>query len=204
MDDQNVRIGPHDADRSEILDRIVRRLRHRWNDRDLRRGPHQQGLPVGRRASDRFRRDRTGRAWPILHDEQLAERLAEGLGDQPGNAVGVTAGGKGNDDPHRLLRPNLRPCRLASDNGGDHDERREKHFLRAHDCVPVRSLYLRLRHLSARLDCKARAITGTLRAPRAARKPEERVRAVWRRGQASLAPLLSRQAASRTRADQVR
>ena len=116
----------------------------------------------------------------------------------------VTAGGKGNDDPHRLLRPNLRPCRLASDNGGDHDERREKHFLRAHDCVPVRSLYLRLRHLSARLDCKARAITGTLRAPRAARKPEERVRAVWRRGQASLAPLLSRQAASRTRADQVR
>ena len=112
-------------------------------------------------------------------------------------------GAKGTTDPHRLLRPDLRPCRLASDNGGDHDERREKHFLRSHDCVPLRSLYLRLRHLSARLDCKARAITDALSAARgkkATRKGSERYGGGVRRA----SPRCSRQAASRTRADQVR
>jgi hypothetical protein len=107
VDDQNIRIGPNDADGSKILDRIVGRLRRQRNDYDLRRASHQQHVSVGRRAGDRFGRDRAACRWAVLDHELLPKRVAEGLRDQTRNAVAIAARCKGNDDLDRLLRPDL-------------------------------------------------------------------------------------------------
>src|SRR5215472_18634146 len=108
VDEENVRIGPDDADGSEIFHRVVRRFRRYRENRDLRWASHQQHMSVGGRAGDRFRRERADRSWAVLDHELLPKRVAERLCDKTRNAVAIAARREGNEDLDRLLRPNLR------------------------------------------------------------------------------------------------
>ena len=130
MDDQHVRIGLNDADGSKIFDRVVGRAGRQRNDRDLRRGSHQQHMSVGRRTGDRFGRERTGRRRAILDHELLPKRVAERLRDQTGNAVGISPRREGNHDLDRLLRPNLRACGGHRARNNEHGQCRQKHAWR--------------------------------------------------------------------------
>ena len=59
-------------------------------------------MSVGRRAGDRFGRERAARSWAVLDHELLPQRVAERLRDKTRNAVAIAARRKGNDDLDRL------------------------------------------------------------------------------------------------------
>ncbi len=108
MHGQSGRTGRDEADRREILHRVVARVQDRRHDGDNRQAAHEQRIAVGRRACRRLSADRATRASPVLDDELLSEHLAEALPNDPGDAVGNSARRIGHDDPDRPLRPRLR------------------------------------------------------------------------------------------------
>ena len=124
---QHLRRNAEQADRREILHRVVAHLGDRRERRDGRRRRPQEGVAVRRRAGDRLGRDAAVAADAVLDDELLAERLAEPAAREPRHDVDVAAGRERHQDLGRPLRPGLgrgrrrgaKPCDGERRDGGE-------------------------------------------------------------------------------------
>jgi len=67
-------------------------------DRHHRRGRHENGVAIGRRAGDGERPGHAAAAWPVLDHERLSQPLLEPLPQQPRQKFGTSAGRKGHDE----------------------------------------------------------------------------------------------------------
>ena len=103
---QERRVHP-EADRSEILDRVVRHLRIDRRTRCEASGSSQQnGVTVGGRLGGKAMADRRARSGAIVHHDLLSERLGQPRGERAPGRVGRSARRIGHDHadrPHGVL-----------------------------------------------------------------------------------------------------
>ena len=120
VDDQHLRAGADQADRREVLHRVVGRLaERRERSKPCRCRPRRSVCPSARRAHDIRRRERAHGADAVLDHELLAEHLGEPRAGDAREIVDIAAGGEADQHAHRLLRPVLRK-------GGRRGERRRE------------------------------------------------------------------------------
>jgi hypothetical protein len=139
--DQGKRADRYHADREQVLLRIVRRLRHRGHDRNLRQRCLKQGVAVGGRPGHHVGRD--GAVCPrLVLDDELSPQLGtEPLGHDASDAVRVATGRVGHDDRDRALRPRLSmgAGRCQRDCHGQDCYRQDSHEAQmptVHGCLP--------------------------------------------------------------------
>jgi len=121
MHGENVGTEGHDGDGAQIVDREALVFGRALIDRKGG-GGGEEGVAVGRRAADRFRREIAAGATAVFHHHRMSEALAELLPNQAGDDVGNAAGREGNLQRDVLRRIGLRPSRLRDGGGGGHDE----------------------------------------------------------------------------------
>ena len=104
-------------------------------------------MTVGRRTCDRLGCERTAGAWSIFDDKLLNKYVAEALRHDARDAVGISAGRKGNDNPDRPARPVLRLCGQGPTESDKSGEYCRKHIPRLHNDVPIEGFPYGLRIL---------------------------------------------------------
>ena len=139
MHDQGKRICSDDADRREILNRIVVDLGHCGNDRDLRQRRQQERMAVRRRPCHCLRGKGTAGTRSVLDDELRTIGVAEALGDDASYSVAAPTRRERNDDPNRLLRPSLCMRRWGKAVGGKDGKQSQQHSACTHECLPANS-----------------------------------------------------------------
>ena len=75
----------------------------------VRRGEHQQGVAVSRRACDRLQGEIAAAARPVVDNHRLAEPLRQRMTNESRDDVGRAAGGNEDDQSHWPGRIGLRP-----------------------------------------------------------------------------------------------
>ncbi len=124
MHHDQVRGRGDDADRVEVLARIVAEVLHEAGRRpDRRAGHHQQRVAVGRGLRDRAGRDRAAGAAAVVDDDLLAEDFAHLVGDAARRGAGAAAGRERNhqgDRPRGIALRGRRPgCSKQADCAGE-------------------------------------------------------------------------------------
>ena len=105
VDDDDLRHARDQADRNEVgLDRVVELRIHRRRDRVVHRA-HEERVAVGRGLGGDAGADGAAGAAAVVDDHLPAEVARQHRGERPRERVGAAAGGEGNDEGHRPVRP---------------------------------------------------------------------------------------------------
>ena len=105
--DHHHAVGAGDADRDEILQRLVVHLLRQREHGKERAADEQDGVAVARQAHRIVDADRAAGADLVLDDEGLAQRLGQPVSGEARHGVGDAAGAVGNHNLHRTGRPLL-------------------------------------------------------------------------------------------------
>ena len=112
--DRIVRVRHHDvgilgghAYRREIIDRTVGKALESGRQNGVPGGNGKQRVPVGRGTGDLSCGHCARRSRPAFDDDRLTKSLREPIGDDPGNQIDGTTGGKAMNDRDRSIRPAL-------------------------------------------------------------------------------------------------
>ena len=127
MDDEHVRIAGDERNRSKVLQRIEGYLAA--IERRVRRQVvrlHDQGVAVGCRANDGFRRDQRVAARTVVDHDLLSHALGHPRCNDPGEDIGPASWGEGHEQPERPVREALRED--LPDNPHDGKRRDKQHY----------------------------------------------------------------------------
>ena len=102
-------VGEH-GDTRDVLERVVRQVRHGRGRHRPRRRHDQDRVAVGLGLRHQVHRDAAAAARAVFDHEGLAGIGGEPLGDRARSNVGAAARRKPDDDPHRLGGPVLGEC----------------------------------------------------------------------------------------------
>ena len=122
IDDQHVRIDREQADRREILQRIVGDFLHVGADRDRSARARQQGVSVRGLFGCELRADRPACTGLVVHDERLPEHGYELFRHHPRGEVGRLSRRPGDDDPDRVVGIALRKSTAHAGERKQHGE----------------------------------------------------------------------------------
>ena len=106
-DPKHQRVTADDADRCEVLHRVIAHRLDVRQHRQLRHRGDKQGVAIGTGPGHCLGRNRTPCAGAILHHELLPGHLCQAFGCNTRDGIGIATSGKGNNHPHRALRPGL-------------------------------------------------------------------------------------------------
>jgi hypothetical protein len=110
VDDHDQGFAGDARDRSNVAQEVEAEIGiERGADR-VGRTDEQQRVTVGRRPHDRLGGDIAGAARAVLDHDRLPEPARQPLRDQPPENVVRAAGGKADEETHRLGRIGLRRC----------------------------------------------------------------------------------------------
>src|SRR5712692_9125758 len=116
------------GNRGKVVQRVVGQRLEQGRAHRIAVGDEEQGVAVWFRLRDRFRRDDSPSARPVLDEHLLTHRLAHFLREDAGGDVGYTAGSEGHDDLHR-------PGRVAL------GKRRRRGYRKRGSANPTQELY---------------------------------------------------------------
>jgi len=101
------------------------------SDGEPARAADRERVAVGSRPRSQFGADDAGGARAVIHDGRLAEQLALLLGEGTRDDVAAAAGGKTDDQPHRLDRVRLlRAGSACKERQGQREKRRRNQMKR--------------------------------------------------------------------------
>src|SRR5947208_8403564 len=115
MDDENVRRRGEQRDRRKIRGEVIAWLAIQSHVHGMRDVAHQNRITIGCRARRNFSSDVRAGTRPVVHDDSLADVLAEFLADNARERVRAAARWKWQDVTDRLRRIFQSICAMAAE-----------------------------------------------------------------------------------------